>query len=872
MVILKCKMCGGDLHIIEGQTVCECEYCGTKQTLPRIDSDRKLSLYDRANHFRRNNEFDKASAIYEQVLSEDNNDAEAYWSLVLCRYGIEYVEDPVSHKRIPTVNRAQYTSIFNDEDYKKALELATVDQKIIYEEEAKAIDDIQKGILEVSSKEEPFDVFICYKETDNSGRRTMDSVLAQDIYKELTNEGYKVFFSRITLEDKLGTAYEPYIFAALHSAKVMIVVGTKPENFNAVWVKNEWSRYIALINKGEKKTLIPAYRDMDPYDLPEEFAYLQAQDMSKLGFMQDLTRGVKKIIDADKKTVKETVVINNQADPSVNPLLERIQIFLEDGDFKAADEYCDRVLDIDPKNGEAYLYKLLVEKNVKNTDELIRYYEQYFKSDNYETKTAVEEDTDHINDIVRRFSIKNYLGEEEIKSEYQYDRTYSSLLQNKINQKQHIQKELENDRYYTRSVNYGNENAKKTFDVIIREYDQRIEQARQSDEEKINDITTRYKAFLGEADQVTEELYESAANKKENDYQSYISEVNQINSVKQAELLISELTILGGYKESEKYIETCRTKAEELNAVDKKNKEIAAKKKKKNAIITGVILVLVIVLAVLYITVIVPKKNYDKALTYYENGDYVSALPLFSKLGNYQDSEKYAYKSEQLKCEAGDIIRLGSYEQDNNTSNGKEEIEWIILEKDEDKLYVISKYILDYKPFNEKFTNVTWETSTLREWLNDSFYLSSFNENEKEMILKTKYKAESNDVYPSTDIGNDTFDNISLLSYSEANKYFTSDSKRCCDPTEYAVKQNVYDRYKDDYKKGSAAWGLRTSAGVQWALIVEGIEFPTGAFHNTFEIKKQGEFGSSDIDFGTGVRPTIWIDYNAIKNSILSEE
>ena len=153
-------------------------------------------------------------------------------------------------------------------------------------------------------------MFICYKETDTSGRRTQDSVLATELYHELTREGFKVFFSRITLEDKLGVAYEPYIFAALHSAKVMVVLGTRPEHFNAVWVKNEWSRFLVLIKNGTNKTLIPAYRDMDPYDLPEEFSHLQAQDMSKLGFMQDLTRGIKKIVEADapKATVKETIV------------------------------------------------------------------------------------------------------------------------------------------------------------------------------------------------------------------------------------------------------------------------------------------------------------------------------------------------------------------------------------------------------------------------------------------------------------------------------------------------------------------------------------------------------------------------------------
>ena len=285
MILFKCKMCGGSLEIAANETIAICEYCGTQQTLPKLDDDRRANMYDRANHFRRNNEFDKAMGIYEQILNEDSTDSEAYWSLVLCRYGIEYVEDPASHKRIPTVNRAQFTSIFDDDNYRSAIQYADGAQRHLYEEEAKAINEIQKGILAISQKEDPFDVFICYKESDKNGRRTPDSVLANDLYHLLTQEGFKVFFSRITLEDKLGSAYEPYIFAALHSAKVMVVLGTKPEYFNAVWVKNEWSRYLALIKNGAKKMLIPAYKDMDPYDLPDEFSHLQAQDMSKLGFM-----------------------------------------------------------------------------------------------------------------------------------------------------------------------------------------------------------------------------------------------------------------------------------------------------------------------------------------------------------------------------------------------------------------------------------------------------------------------------------------------------------------------------------------------------------------------------------------------------------
>ena len=139
MVIFKCKQCGGDLEIKEGVSVAECQCCGTMQTLPKIGDDERANLYDRANHFRRNNEYDKAMSIYELILNEDKTDAEAYWSLVLCKYGIEYVEDPTSHKHVPTVNRAQYTSVFADENYKEAIANADGYQKSIYEAEAKAI-------------------------------------------------------------------------------------------------------------------------------------------------------------------------------------------------------------------------------------------------------------------------------------------------------------------------------------------------------------------------------------------------------------------------------------------------------------------------------------------------------------------------------------------------------------------------------------------------------------------------------------------------------------------------------------------------------------------------------------------------------------
>ncbi|MGN1109012.1 MAG: toll/interleukin-1 receptor domain-containing protein, partial [Oscillospiraceae bacterium] len=262
------------------------------------------------------------------------------------------------------------TLITQDADYLEALSHADVLQKEVYQREAEYIANVQKGILEISNKEEPFDVFICYKETGEDGKRTQDSVLAQDLYYQLTQEGFKVFFSRITLEDKLGSAYEPYIFAALNSSKVMVVVGTKPEYFNAVWVKNEWSRYLLLMKEDRTKMLIPAYKDMDPYDLPEALSMFQAQDMSKLGFMQDLIRGIKKIAGSGSDNALQSSNTVSSANSKADNLVKRGFMSLEDGDMQKAGSYFEQALNEDAEEARAYVGLLLVELDLRSEADL----------------------------------------------------------------------------------------------------------------------------------------------------------------------------------------------------------------------------------------------------------------------------------------------------------------------------------------------------------------------------------------------------------------------------------------------------------------------------------------------------------------------
>ena len=288
-------MCGGQLDFNQGDLMTTCPYCNTVQTLPKISNDEKIEqLYSFANSYLLSNEFDKAERMFLEIVALNPDDAEGYWQLAMCKYGITYVDDPQKGHRVPTINRTYYSSILDDENYKKALSLATAGQKNIYIKTAEYIDEVQKGIVSISRKEKPYDIFICYKETDGSGGRTEESIRAQELYQKLTEQGYKVFFSRITLESKIGLEYEPYIFAALTSSKVMLCIGSSKDNFEAVWVKNEWSRYLRLIENGDSKTLIPII--LNGASLPEEFANLPCQDMNTNGFEQELIRGIKKII------------------------------------------------------------------------------------------------------------------------------------------------------------------------------------------------------------------------------------------------------------------------------------------------------------------------------------------------------------------------------------------------------------------------------------------------------------------------------------------------------------------------------------------------------------------------------------------------
>ena len=210
-------------------------------------------------------------------------------------------------------------------------------------------------------------------------------------------------------------------------------------------------------------------------------------------------------------------------------------------------------------------------------------------------------------------------------------------------------------------------------------------------------------------------------------------------------------------------------------------------------------------------------------------------------------------ENQSFEYRPGDVITFGKYEQNNSKSDGKEDIEWYVLATEGNKMLVLSRFALDRHPYNTKKADVTWETCTLRKWLNESFYESAFDEEEKSHIIKTTVPADKNPEY-DTPTGNPTTDNVFLLSIDEYNKYVKSDEILGCAGTDYT---NAKVKHPDGF---AFTWWLRTPGKTsKQALGVVYYRRDKGA-----SVDNNGIFVNnvaSDDRFGYGgVRPAMWIE------------
>ena len=341
-------------------------------------------------------------------------------------------------------------------------------------------------------------------------------------------------------------------------------------------------------------------------------------------------------------------------------------------------------------------------------------------------------------------------------------------------------------------------------------------------------------------------------------------------------------------EEAEAAIQQAKARDEERKRLQEQQSLRDARRKKIIAILS----ITAIAIVLLVTQVIIPSNNYNNAIllraagryeeaiaaftelggysdaadqiaeTYYQQAqalttaqDYAGAAAVFTKISSYKDVDTLLETDENLKTAARDAkftvsnyVEFGTYPQTavgtDNTS-----IEWLVLARDGNKALLISRYGLDAQPYDAEYTDVTWETCALRTWLNSTFMNKAFTAAEQGAILTTSVINSGSQNYSewSTSGGNNTQDQIFLLSYAGTNKYFDvtysddNNTKARVRPTAYAEKQSV------DASNSSTGW---------WWLRSPGEEQRSAACVDT-----DGSLNYSNVNDDTGcVRPALWVN------------
>lgn len=484
---------------------------------------------------------------------------------------------------------------------------------------------------------------------------------------------------------------------------------------------------------------------------------------------------------------KSLVVESNNTD--IAPLLKRAFIFLEDGNWKDADEYCERVLDIDPENAQAYLGKLMAELKVHKQDDLAKLETSFDENDNY-IKAA------------------RYADEK---------------LRDKLNSYLDVIRYNADEKMYKISVDLmANAKTKEDF-INLAESFELLENFKDSKE-----LAAKCREKAEEA-------------RKESIYLNAIKFYNS-DSVAKVKKSIEEYNKIANYKDVDNRILLSEEKIKQLNSIaNEKQIAYSKKRKRKFTIVLSIITVIIVgIILAFVITNVNKSNNYNSAIQMLESGQYQEAYDLFRELGDYKDSEKQmdnakieAQISNLKNINVGDVIKFGII--------GDEDIEWQVLDKKDNEIFVITKYIYSC----DTYDGCDWESSFIRKKLNTDvgysddgfYYYFYFNEDAKTMIQTTNviYKDENG-------TEKNTADKLFLLSVDEYNKYFKNPSEAKCTPSKNNPSKNgILDHWD--------CWMLRS---------------PTSGLSREVEcVSGSGEvLNSSDIydEYYVGVRPAMWIN------------
>ena len=363
---LICKMCGKIMNSLDDTGVCECENCGSRQTVPTKFSAEQTEQYNTACSRLLNNDTEGAEKMFLQLCADVPDESECYWGMVLCRCGVKYTDDPVSGMKIVSITKAYSADITSGQEFQSAIEFATNAQKEYYRREAAAIEMLRLDMIERVGTGEKYDVFICCKTLNDHGLSTPDNLIAAKIYEQLSTNDLNVFFAPETLKNISENHREPYINAASYNSENILVICTDKSFFSAVQFRKEWHRCVSAAHKNSEKKIMLCVKNIASDDIPDELSAFPVKEISNTDLLDELITFI-------GKREHENEHISKDPSAKTNPekLLGRVEKFLADEDFEAAKEYSQMIIDADPGCWQAHFSNFLAENCCRNSSELM---------------------------------------------------------------------------------------------------------------------------------------------------------------------------------------------------------------------------------------------------------------------------------------------------------------------------------------------------------------------------------------------------------------------------------------------------------------------------------------------------------------------
>ena len=855
----------------------------TKDKLEKIQK-----LYRQAEDYQHDRRYDKAEEYYRRALTEGNEEAEVYWRLIMCHYCLFYEKDG-DGRMIPIILNPDLTDPAEMSLRKELAMQMTEQEKTYYDVKLQEIDRILDK-YRLLKEQVQYDVFISVKQ-DDGGRYTADSDVASDLYDFLASHGLRVFNSRRTVIP-VGQEYEPYIISALISSKVLIVVGTTPENMNSNWVKNEWSRFQWLQFRDKEKTgkterVLFCYlaKGMRAEQIPRALHPDRQAIYDGVKAQSDLLSVLSFIRKTDTAAEGLVYMPVSTAKPDYDRIRKQMTLWLVRGKFDKVLEKYEQLNEEGLFLSHVSLHMTALCANNRVADIMQIINSDFILEDAPEYKAAVllcDEEKE-------KRTLNGYLAQNR---EWREKQNNKSITPNN----KEIEKEREADsgqeakkKQYSleeseaNTIRFGRYVQKKNgtpepieWQVLERKNGRMLViskyaldcQPYNASLESVTWETCSLRKWLNEtfvnnafntdeqkrivSSKVMADKNPSYSTSPGNDttdkvFLLSITEVNEyFNTDKVRECQGTAYCYArGAYKASN---DNCRWW---LRSPGHRSRNASY------VLIGGsvdyygdVVHDAVAVRPALWIDLEneAPKSNHENDLNLtpeVQFGHNKKEIEKEQEAAPGQETEK---KQQNLEESESNSITFGRYVQKKNGS--PEPIEWQVLKRENGRMLVISKYALDCKPYNTSLESVTWETCSLRKWLNETFVNNAFNTDEQKMIISTEVTADKNPSY-STSPGNNTIDKVFLLSITEANKYFDSDEARRCQGTAYCYAQGA---------KSSLDW-------CWWWLRSPGCR------NNYAAYVLRGGFVKHDgrrVSFGpfvshTAVRPALWIDLESEK-------